>query len=31
MSSALHADAVTVLSRWVATSDEADLARKRAL
>jgi 8-oxo-dGTP pyrophosphatase MutT (NUDIX family) len=31
VSSALHADAVTVLSRWAATSDEADLARKRAL
>jgi 8-oxo-dGTP pyrophosphatase MutT (NUDIX family) len=27
----LHADAVTVLSGWTATSDEADLARKRAL
>lgn len=31
MTSALHADAVAVLSRWTATSDEADLARKRAL
>jgi len=31
MSNGLHADAVTVLSRWVATSDDADLARKRTL
>jgi 8-oxo-dGTP pyrophosphatase MutT (NUDIX family) len=31
MSRALHADAVAVLSQWAATSDEADLARKRAL
>ena len=31
MSAALHADAVAVLSRWAATSDEADLARERAL
>jgi 8-oxo-dGTP pyrophosphatase MutT (NUDIX family) len=31
MSDVLHADAVTVLRRWAATSDEADLARKRAL
>jgi 8-oxo-dGTP pyrophosphatase MutT (NUDIX family) len=31
MNGALHADAVTVLSEWATTSDEADLARKRAL
>ena len=31
MNGALHADAVTVLSRWGTTSDEADIARKRAL
>ena len=31
MSGALHADAVALLSRWAATSEEADLARKRAL
>ena len=31
MSAGLHADAVEVLSGWVATSTEADLNRKRAL
>jgi 8-oxo-dGTP pyrophosphatase MutT (NUDIX family) len=31
LSSALHTDAVAVLSRWAATSDAADLARRRAL
>jgi 8-oxo-dGTP pyrophosphatase MutT (NUDIX family) len=31
MNDTLHADAVTVLSRWATTSDESDLARKRAL
>lgn len=31
MSRALHADAVAVLSRWSATSNAADLARRRAL
>jgi 8-oxo-dGTP pyrophosphatase MutT (NUDIX family) len=31
MSSELHADAISVLSRWAATSDEADSARTRAL
>jgi 8-oxo-dGTP pyrophosphatase MutT (NUDIX family) len=31
LSSELHADAVRVLSGWTATSEEADLARKRTL
>ncbi|MEU4425327.1 NUDIX hydrolase [Actinoplanes sp. NPDC024001] len=31
MSDALYADAVRVLTEWTATSDEADLARKRTL
>ncbi|MGX6601937.1 NUDIX hydrolase [Micromonosporaceae bacterium Da 78-11] len=31
MTAELHADAVRVLSGWQATSDEADLARKRTL
>ncbi|HEY7271405.1 MAG TPA: NUDIX domain-containing protein [Actinoplanes sp.] len=31
MSDALHANAIAVLSRWAATSDEADQARERAL
>ncbi|MFI5890803.1 NUDIX hydrolase [Actinoplanes sp. NPDC051513] len=31
MSEALHADAVWVLSEWQATTEEGDLARKRAL
>ena len=31
MSAGLHADAVAVLTGWRATSDEADLARKRTL
>ena len=31
MSEPLHADAIAVLSGWAATSDEADVARKRTL
>ena len=31
MSSGLHADAVAVLTQWTATSDAADLARRRVL
>jgi len=31
MNEALHADAVRVLSEWQATTEEGDLARKRAL
>ena len=31
MTDALHADAIRVLTAWTATSEEADLARKRTL
>ena len=31
MSTVLHADAVAVLTRWAATSDEDSMARTRAL